>query len=340
MKVSIIVPVYNAEKYLDNCIKSLVGQTYKNIEIIIINDGSIDCSEKIINKNREKDERIVYIKQKNAGPYTARKKGIDNATGDYLMFVDADDWLEFDTVEYLTNILLREKVDIIKFNAIIEPDKVINKVMNFKRQYYFINEEEKTIIYDNIIKGDKFNSLWNQIVRKEICLNSKEYKNLIYGEDLVLNCDIYTKASKMIILNKCFYHYRQNPNSTTNSLDYEIIQKSLDNIFEVFKIRLDYVKKWNMYNDENIRIMFNNLLEFISLKMFDLFKLKHLENNKMKKVILQVINNNVFYVYSDYIEIKNIKDGSIKKRIFKRLLIKKEINQLMLFIKIIRILYY
>ena len=112
-KVSIIIPVYNVEKYLDKCLKSVLNQTYKNIEIIVINDGSTDNSLKICKKY--KDKRIVLIDKENGGVSSARNKGLELASGKYITFVDSDDWLELDAIENMVSFIEKENVDFVRF---------------------------------------------------------------------------------------------------------------------------------------------------------------------------------------------------------------------------------
>ena len=122
MKYSIIVPAYNTEKYIDKCLKSIFSNTYKNFEVIIVNDGSTDKTEDIINKYIKKYDNIIYIKQKNMGLSLARNNGVKKATGDYLLFIDSDDYVEknlleninkdigdLDVLRYQLNMVLNDK---------------------------------------------------------------------------------------------------------------------------------------------------------------------------------------------------------------------------------------
>ena len=115
-KVSIIIPIYNAEKYIKRCIDTIINQTYKNIEIIIKNDGSTDNSINLINKYKNKDNRIIVINQKNAGVSVARNNGIKKRDGTYVMFVDIDDWIELTMVEEMVKIIKEQEVDIVRCN--------------------------------------------------------------------------------------------------------------------------------------------------------------------------------------------------------------------------------
>ena len=118
MKFSIIVPIFNCQKYLTKCINSLRNQTYKNLEIICIDDGSTDNSKQIIEEFSKQDKRIKLITQQNQGVSVARNNGIKIATGEYIMFVDADDWLDFNTCEILYHILQNQnEIDIIWFQT-------------------------------------------------------------------------------------------------------------------------------------------------------------------------------------------------------------------------------
>ncbi|WP_307873340.1 glycosyltransferase family 2 protein [Bacillus sp. TH50] len=112
-KVSIIVPVYNSEKFISKCLESIIRQTYRNIEILIINDGSSDESETIINVYREIDNRITYYYQNNSGPSKARNKGILNATGEYVIFLDSDDTVDENYVMYLLNEMINSNSDLV-----------------------------------------------------------------------------------------------------------------------------------------------------------------------------------------------------------------------------------
>lgn len=142
--ISVIIPVYNGEKYIKRCINSLINQTYKNIEIIIINDGSKDNSINIIKEISEKDKRIIIIDKENQGVSIARNAGIEKASGDYIMFVDVDDWVKTNMIEQMYKVIKKENVDIVKCNSINEfnnkatENKISNSLVNkvLKKEEY------------------------------------------------------------------------------------------------------------------------------------------------------------------------------------------------------------
>ena len=110
--ISVIVPIYNVEQYLEKCIESIISQTYKNLQIILIDDGSNDKSGKICNKYAEKDKRVVVIHKENAGVSEARNTGLDNAKGEWITFVDADDWIEEEYCQRLYNLVIETNSDV------------------------------------------------------------------------------------------------------------------------------------------------------------------------------------------------------------------------------------
>src|SRR5699024_8688641 len=125
LKISVIVPVYNAEKYLHRCIKSILDQTYKNLEIILVDDGSIDTSGKICDYYDHKDERIKVIHKENGGQSSARNTGLTIASGDYVSFVDSDDWIVEDIYEYCINLIKTTNCDVVDFKCMFTNGEVI-----------------------------------------------------------------------------------------------------------------------------------------------------------------------------------------------------------------------
>ena len=220
-KITVIVPVYNVENYLEKCLDSLINQTYKNLEIIVINDGSTDNSGEICQEYAQKDNRIVYIEKENGGLSDARNVGLDKMTGSYVTFIDSDDWVELDYVEILYKKIIEYQADISVGN------------------YYSYNEDEKTYyfhiygdsyyekVYDNI---SIFENLYESQEMKSFALISawgKLYKAKLFdylrfdkgklGEDGYFNQKMYLSVNKVVYLNKGLYAYRQRSGSITKT---------------------------------------------------------------------------------------------------------------------------
>ncbi|MFS9292238.1 glycosyltransferase [Streptococcus mitis] len=220
-KITVIVPVYNVEHYLDKCLDSLINQTYKNLEIIVINDGSTDNSGIICQEYAQKDNRIIYIEKENGGQSEARNMGLDRMTGSYVTFVDSDDWVEPNYVEVLYKKLLEYCADIAVGN------------------YYSYNEQEGIFyfhifgnsyyekVYDNVSIFENFYESEHMKNFALICVGGKLYKADLFrelrfevgklGEDGYLNQKIYLLAEKTIYLNAGLYAYRQREGSSSRS---------------------------------------------------------------------------------------------------------------------------
>ena len=218
-KITVIVPVYNVENYLNKCLDSIIKQTYKNLEIIVVNDGSTDNSGTICQEYAQKDDRIVYIEKENGGQSEARNMGLDRMTGSYVTFVDSDDWVEADYVETLYQKITEYQADIAVGN------------------YYSYNEQEGIFcfhifgssyyekVYDNVSIFENFYESEHMKNFALICVGGKLYKSDLFrelrfevgklGEDGYLNQKIYLLAEKTIYLNKGLYAYRQREGSSS-----------------------------------------------------------------------------------------------------------------------------
>lgn len=235
--ISIIVPIYNAEKYLNKCIDSLINQTKKELEIILVNDGSTDNTENIIKEY--KDTRIKYYKNKNQGIGKTRNFGISKATGKYLMFVDSDDYLEKDACELLFNKIENDNLDIVicDFYRLYDNSNLTEDILidfentNLKESPYILNEINL--------------SPWNKIYRTSLIKdNNITFNETLKYEDTPFVAIALDKANKIGKVNKCLNYYLIHGNSETTVRDekcFDII-KIVDIVREYFKDK-DYIKE-------------------------------------------------------------------------------------------------
>ncbi len=234
--VSVIVPIYNTEKYLPRCIESICKQTYKNIEIILVNDGSEDKSLEIAKEFAKKDNRIIVLNQKNSGPVIARKNGIRRASGDYVIIEDSDDWLESDLVKKCVEVTkTEENVDIVKFGYICEPSKKEKNILNERlvTERVVVGERIDQII-KLLIYSVECNSVWNEMVKRQLYdFDDKIFDNAVrQGDDLQINLHIFLKAKKIVFLEDNLYHYVDNPDGATNNISAKrIISNIRESIF-------------------------------------------------------------------------------------------------------------
>lgn len=233
--ISVIVPIYNAETYLKRCIESLLNQTYSNMEIILIDDGSTDNSLKICEEYSAKDIRIKVFSKKNSGPSDTRNYGLKKASGKYISFIDSDDWVEPKFYEYLYNLINEyDNTDIACVQYTTSDDNIIEKREN-KRLL-----EEKEILIDYFCNNNIMTCLWNKLYRietiKDIFFDT-EVGN--YGEDVLFLCKVFCKTKKLIYSNMEMYHYNvQNSSITRSYLDI----KKVKSCIKAHEIQIDCIR--------------------------------------------------------------------------------------------------
>ena len=224
-KISVVIPIYNVDKYLKECLDSVVNQTLKDIEIICVNDGSTDGSLKILEEYAQKDNRIIVINQENQGQGVARNKGIDVASGEYIAFVDPDDFIDLNTFEIVYNKFKETNVDIVQFDyqTCTEYGKFIENHPLYKQIYKKINLKLKN--------NQVF--CWQDIKNKDLsamrfCATDKVYSSMLIkdnkirfasnriGEDHLFAIGTSLIADHILYLNRYFYHYRQREDSSVH----------------------------------------------------------------------------------------------------------------------------
>ena len=224
-KVSIIIAAYNIERYIDRCIDSCVKQTYSNIEIIIVNDGSSDKTLDRIEARALDDRRIKVITQNNSGLIEARKKGYYNASGDYILFLDGDDWIDEKTIETLYNKAIDGKYDVVGYKYILAYDNNINK----KNQEYgsYENLEEYDFL-KLVLLGKIVPHVVNKFIKKSfIEKNNVEFpKDISFAEDLALSCSIGIHKPKACVLNEYLYYYYQRTDALTKTVSPKLLEVS------------------------------------------------------------------------------------------------------------------
>lgn len=229
-KISVIVPIYNAEKYLDRCLSSIIGQTYKNLEIICVDDGSTDNSLAICNKYSLLDNRVKVVNKSNGGVTSARKAGMKIASGEWVGFVDSDDWLELYAYERMIKKGENEDVTLIcgNFRRNYE-NHSIDYISKFNEGKYELSEDNSYFISNFIFNKEIFEfgiypSLWNKLFRKknvEIILNELD-EDIIFHEDAAIVYSYILKHKKIYVINDIVYNYnRYNTNSCMHCFNNE-----------------------------------------------------------------------------------------------------------------------
>lgn len=307
MKFSIIIPVYNVEKYLSDCLDSILRQTYKNFEVIVVNDGSPDNSQDIIDKYAKKDARIKPFKKKNGGISDARNYGISKAKGEYFIFVDSDDTINDKLLEVLDEeINKHEKIDLIKYQIQIE-GKSVTKAKTFD----LLNGEEAFL---ELLKDDLFVSPVTYAYRLEFFKKNKfKYEVGRIHEDFGLTPIVVISAKTVSSIDYAGYNYiiRENSIMTNNSLE-RLIKKNEDCLFHYDKM-LSFIEKekFSEYTTKIFKSYISNglinrtvLLENDLLKQYvNELKKRRLGDNLIDDTILRKIKKLLFKL-NPYLYIK------------------------------------
>lgn len=223
IKISVIIPVYNVEKYIDQCIESVLIQTYKNIEVVLIDDGSPDNCGKILDEYALKDTRIIVIHNSNGGLSSARNTGIKVATGDYLTFLDSDDyWDDKTAIESLVNQLGEFKSDVISwgYKKFYEEKMIFKEVAMGLKHTTVMNLNKEDALISMIKHNCYIASAWNKLVNRELFeKNDLFFIKDIFSEDIDWCARLAVHANSFDILNNNFYVYRQRDGSITKTIN-------------------------------------------------------------------------------------------------------------------------
>lgn len=270
VKVSITVPVYNVEKYLEKCLDSLIGQTLKDIEIICINDGSTDNSLSILEKYAKKDSRIKIINQENQGIANTRNKSIKLAQGEYIGFVDSDDWLSLDFFEKLYNAALKYKADIAAAGIIRATDKHEKMFLEFKKETVTNNTDKKFEICDIPDKSYVCNKIYKL---SKIRYFGLKFKNDVTYEDIIFTPEAVHKLGTLVTVPHTYYFYYKRQGSITNT------KSNKNNHSYAVEIANKYFK------ENNIDIEFHRT-KICRFKICNLTIFKTKRKGKLKEAIL------------------------------------------------------
>lgn len=244
MKVSVIIPVYNCKQYLEPCIESLLKQTLEECEFIFINDGSKDGSLLILQKYQAIDSRIKVINQSNRGVSAARNAGLEIANGDYIGFVDADDFVDADYFEKLYEVSIKYGCDITICDWKVGNESNDRLNLPFTKDIVLDRRYIEMVIYPFLIQEESLNSVCNKLYSADLIEKNRISfpTGVALGEDNVFNISAFTHVNASYYMNYCGYHYREVEGSATrNVIDKDYFQQALS----VYKKDLEVFKKWN-----------------------------------------------------------------------------------------------
>ena len=243
--VSIIIPIYNGEMFLDKCVQSAIDQSYKNIEVILVDDGSTDSSGEMCDNYASKDNRIKVIHKINGGLVSSRKAGLRASTGDYILYIDGDDWIETDLVKHYMNQVFEFKADVVISSHIVNLEGREDVLLNTLPSGVYNKDKLTSVIYPKMLYTGKFSQFgvfsysWGKLYRKELLLENqlKIDESLTIGEDALCLYPTLLDANTLVILEQPYYHYRQRANSlikTLRTIEISKMQKVYDDFKKIF----------------------------------------------------------------------------------------------------------
>lgn len=274
-EVSVIVPVYNVEKYLERCLNSLVNQTLQNIEIIIVNDGTKDNSEEIIKKFIEKyPQKIVYLKKENGGLSDARNYGMPYAKGEYIAFLDSDDYVEKDIYKEMYELAKKENSDMVECDFLWEyPNKIredIGQTYNGKKEML---EKVRVVA-------------WNKLIRRSILEETKiQFPKGLRYEDVEFTYKLIPYLEKVSFLKKLYIHYTQRDNSIIN-----VQNEKTKEIFTVLDNVINYYKENDLYEEYKVE------LEYVYTRYLlcsSLLRIVKIQDKNIRKTLLKTTWENL-----------------------------------------------
>lgn len=244
--ISVVVPIYNVEKFLYRCIMSVICQNYSNLEIILVDDGSTDGCSQICDELADKDERIKVIHKPNGGLSSARNAGISAATGEYIMLVDSDDYIDSRMARYLLELILKDHTDlaICSFQYVDESGNETRKdLMAYcPLKNGILNNVELLGLINTNVSGYWFYSVaWNKLYKADILKKIKHPENRVFEDEFVIH-RLFDSIDRASVSDKCLYMYTQRTGSLTNTIDYTSLKKmdflyALQDRYRFFKAR-------------------------------------------------------------------------------------------------------
>lgn len=264
-KLSIIIAAYNIEDYISKCLDSLVIQESDDLEIVVVNDGSKDNTLAIINEYAKLDKRIIVVNKENGGIIEARKTGYATSKGEYIWFIDGDDWISNDSVNKIIKYIDSEKYELICFNALKSYDDKDDEIFNINSTLGILEDEE---YLKKFLLGNLGGSLWGKVIKKKFIekYNINFPKNISYADDTCFTLSMAIKKPKVIVLDEYFYYYYQRDNSIMNSENSKILELERANEFCIEQMKNEgFLEK---YHEEFEYFLYVHNLKYIVSKIY------------------------------------------------------------------------
>ena len=273
ISISVLMPVYNSEKFLEETVQTVINQSYTNWELILVDDGSTDNSKKLCDELRKKENRIKFIDKKNTGVSDTRNVALKNAKGQYVVFVDSDDLIHEDYLKILINSIEKNNSDISVCNFIERKISNTGKVEDITREFYLKEVMEMSEMKDYIMdfgNSGLLNPLWNKIYKREIIENNNITfdEKVETGEDFIFNLQYFRKVKKISFIKDSLYYYIRRNN---NSITYKYIENMYEKGWEIHWLLEGFLKDMGFYNEENAYVLYGNHLTGVFSAFLNLY---------------------------------------------------------------------
>lgn len=264
MKLSIVIPIYNMELYIERCLSSILSSKSTAIEVICINDGSNDSTLEIINSKFDDDIRLKVINQKNKGVSSARNKGIEISTGEYVWFIDPDDWLEKNAINIVLNTIDSCSSQIYQFefrHRFNCSSKNYVQAFNLPKNEILKKDKIENILFDSITLTHELSSVCNKVYSKKLLSNVKFDEASSFGEDFYFNCKVIEIAESFYHKETCVYNYDRSREGSLSK--FKNANSFYTNEYQVYNYRLIFRRKWgldiNLLNEMYCDLVVSNL---------------------------------------------------------------------------------
>lgn len=281
--VSVIIPIYNVKSYLERCVDSVINQTYKNIEIVLVDDGSTDGSSKLCDEIKLRDERIKVYHKENGGLGSARNYGFKNSKGDYILFLDSDDYIELDTIEKM---IMYKEYDIVccGFNRMDEETKKVYSEEMINIPFDEIQIDDKNIMQTAFLSP----SGWGKLFKRELINGIEFSSNKKAIEDTLFYLEIIPKTKKIKYINEILWHYMVRKDSLIMSITEEKADLFERNLLEIKNKYIDNNYNDSKFNYLTLQVFIHNCISIPSR----LYNNKEVNINKRLKHIKEYMNEN------------------------------------------------
>ncbi|WDL92124.1 glycosyltransferase family 2 protein [Bacillus sp. HNR-4] len=330
-KFSVLIPVYNVEKFIAKCIESVLNQTYQNFEVILINDGSTDSSGIVCEEYAKKDNRLKLYHQNNQGLMTSRQNAISKASGDFCLFLDSDDYWDTELLEKINRTIHEYNCDLVifKYKRVSEKGEFISEAPSIFKDETVFDNRNKEKLFKNIINSSNLNNLVCKAVKRNL-LNNIDYSQhygVKNGEDLLQSLPLLYKSEKTLYINSALYNYRTVLSSMTNTLNVNFLK----DITVVRGSLLYYLKQLGMDTEDNLKEFYQFYMRLVLNYIFEL-----MNSDIPKKDKITIISKfQQEQLYKETIEKVKVSGFSLEKQILFYLISKNYYKAIFIYAKVI-----